>query len=60
LKEGLINLVALGALLEMVAHLREKLVYLFSLKLKINVTRKNLEKLRARDLLVMNGKDASE
>jgi hypothetical protein len=59
LKERLINLIALRALVEMVAYVWEKLVYIFSLKLKIDIARKDVKKLGAKDLLVLYGKDAS-
>jgi hypothetical protein len=59
LKERLINLIALRALVEMVAYVWKKLVYIFSLKLKIDIVRKDVKKLGAKHLLVLDGKDAS-
>jgi hypothetical protein len=59
-KEGLINFVAFGALMEMVAYLRKKLLYPLSLKLKVDVARQDVEKFRAKHLFVFDGKDASE
>ena len=46
-KECLINFVAFGALIEVVAHLRKELVHFFSGKLKIHVARQDLEEFRA-------------
>jgi hypothetical protein len=60
LKEGPINLVALRALMEVVVYFWEKLLYIFSLYLKIDVARQNVEKFRAQHFLVMDGKDAAE
>jgi hypothetical protein len=59
LKEGLVNLVALWALMEMVAYLRKKLLYIFSLQLQIDVARQDVEKFRAEYLLVLDGEDTS-
>jgi hypothetical protein len=59
LKERLINLVALRALVEMVAYVWKKLVYILSLELKVDIARKDVEKFRAKHLLVLDGKNAS-
>jgi hypothetical protein len=59
-KEGLINFVAFGALKEVVAHFRKKLVHFFSGKLKIHVARKDLEEFRAEHFLGLDGADASD
>jgi hypothetical protein len=60
LKEGPINLVALRALMEVMVYLWEKLLYIFSLYLKIDVARKHVEKFRAQHFFVLDGKDAAE
>ena len=59
-KEGLIDLVAFGALMEMVAQLGKKLVHVFSLKLKVDVAREDVEEFRAEHFLVLNGENASD
>jgi hypothetical protein len=59
LKEGLVNLVAFWALMEMVVYLRKNFVYIFSLQLQIDVARQDIEKFRAEHLLVLDGEDAS-
>jgi hypothetical protein len=58
-KESLIDLVAFGALVKMMAHLRKQHVDVFSRKLKIHEPRKDVEELRAKDLLILNGKNTS-
>jgi hypothetical protein len=59
LKERLINLIALRALVEMVAYVWKKLVYIFSLKLEVDIARKDVKEFGAKHLLVLDGKDAS-
>jgi hypothetical protein len=59
LKEGLVNLVAFWALMQMMAYVRKKLFYIFSLQLQVDVARQHVEKLRAEHLLILDGKDAS-
>ena len=46
--------------MEVVFYLWEKLLYIFSLYLKIDVARQNVEKFRAQHFLVLDGKDAAE
>ncbi|MGH7929744.1 MAG: hypothetical protein ACREQV_18330 [Candidatus Binatia bacterium] len=60
MQEGLINLVTFGALVEMMDYFREKLVHIFSRKLKIHEARQNVEEFRAGHLLILEGEDASE
>jgi len=59
-KEGLIDLIAFGALMEMVAYLREHGVQIFSCNLKVHVTRQDLEEFRAEHLLLLDDEDASD
>jgi hypothetical protein len=59
LKEGLINLIAFWALMEMVPYLRKNFVYIFSFQLQIDIARKDVKKFRAKHLLVLDGEDAS-
>lgn len=60
LKEGLVNLVAFWALMEMVAYLRKNLAYIFSLQFQVDIARKDVKKFRAEHLLVLDGEDASD
>ena len=55
----MINLVALRALVEMVAYVWKKLAYIFFLKLKVDIARKDVKEFGAKHLLVLHGKDAS-
>jgi hypothetical protein len=59
-KEGLIDLVAFGALVEMVAYPREQQFDIFSRNLKIHKPGKGVEELRARHLLILDGKNTSD
>jgi hypothetical protein len=59
-KESLIDLVAFRALVKMMAHLREQHLHVFSRKLKIHEPRKDVEELRAEDLLILNDKNTSD
>ena len=58
LEERVINLVALRALVEMVAYVWKKLVYISFLKLKVDIARKDVKEFGAKHLLVLDGKDA--
>jgi hypothetical protein len=59
-KESLIDLLAFGALVKMMAYLRKQHLHVFSRKLKIHEPWKDVEELRTKDLLILNGKNTSD
>jgi hypothetical protein len=59
-KEGLIDLVAFGALMEVVTYVREHDVHIFSRNLNVHVTREDFEEFRAKHLPLPNSEDASD
>jgi hypothetical protein len=60
LKESLINLIAFGALLEMVGYLRKELVRVFSRNSKIHESWEVIKEFRTEHFLIFDSKNGSD